>query len=245
MERRKLFASRLMPEHNRKPSQWSALFKVALELIDQASSNLGGYDIPWSFGGGTAMMLQIDHRESHDIDLFLEDPQFLGYFDPHKIDFDYSVMPSDYNGDGSRFQKFAFKDIGEIDFIVSSTFTSNPFLIRKIQGREIKLETTAEIIAKKIYFRGSEAKPRDIFDIAAAATTQRSLIVAALSSYKPQTQATLDRLSKLNPEFVDATIASLMIKPEYLSLIPECRAIAQSVLQEAMECDFDRGPMPG
>ncbi|MEO9132390.1 MAG: nucleotidyl transferase AbiEii/AbiGii toxin family protein [Sphingomonas sp.] len=27
----------------------------------------------WSFGGGTALMLMIDHRESHDIDIFLDD----------------------------------------------------------------------------------------------------------------------------------------------------------------------------
>jgi hypothetical protein len=25
----------------------------------------------WAIGGGTAMMLQIGHRESHDIDIFL------------------------------------------------------------------------------------------------------------------------------------------------------------------------------
>ncbi|RUW44700.1 hypothetical protein EOA32_36030, partial [Mesorhizobium sp. M1A.F.Ca.ET.072.01.1.1] len=36
----------------------------------------------WSFGGGTAMMIQIGHRESHDIDVFLDDPQLLGFMDP-------------------------------------------------------------------------------------------------------------------------------------------------------------------
>lgn len=29
----------------------------------------------WTFGGGTAMMLQIDHRISQDVDIFLPDPQ--------------------------------------------------------------------------------------------------------------------------------------------------------------------------
>jgi len=32
----------------------------------------------WTFGGGTALMLQIDHRESFDVDIFLDDPLSLG-----------------------------------------------------------------------------------------------------------------------------------------------------------------------
>jgi hypothetical protein len=28
-------------------------------------------------GGGTAMMMQIDHRSSRDIDIFVSDPQLL------------------------------------------------------------------------------------------------------------------------------------------------------------------------
>ncbi len=31
---------------------------------------------PWSFDGGTALMLQLGHRESYDIDLFT-DPRYL------------------------------------------------------------------------------------------------------------------------------------------------------------------------
>ena len=33
-------------------------------------------------------MLQIDHRESHDIDLFLSDPQFLPYLNPETEGFE-------------------------------------------------------------------------------------------------------------------------------------------------------------
>ena len=35
----------------------------------------------WTFGGGTALMLQIDHRESDDVDIFLPDPQLLPFLD--------------------------------------------------------------------------------------------------------------------------------------------------------------------
>jgi Nucleotidyl transferase AbiEii toxin, Type IV TA system len=57
----------------------------------------------WTFGGGTAMMLQINHRESNDVDIFLSDAQFLSFLDPQKCDFDLEIQPSDYHGDGARF----------------------------------------------------------------------------------------------------------------------------------------------
>ena len=80
----------------------------------------------WTFGGGTAMMLQIDHRESHDVDIFLPDPLFLPYLDPKTHDFVFEIQPTDYIGDGARSLKFVFQDIGEIDFIVASSLTSTP-----------------------------------------------------------------------------------------------------------------------
>ncbi|RWI31448.1 MAG: hypothetical protein E5X80_14645 [Mesorhizobium sp.] len=63
------------------------------------------------------MMIQIGHRESHDIDVFLDNPQLLGFIDPSKSHLHFETMPSDCLGDGLRFQKFAFEGIGEIDFI--------------------------------------------------------------------------------------------------------------------------------
>jgi len=37
---------------------------------------------PWTFGGGTVLMLRLAHRQSKDIDLFVPDPQYLGYVNP-------------------------------------------------------------------------------------------------------------------------------------------------------------------
>ncbi|MEI2298779.1 nucleotidyl transferase AbiEii/AbiGii toxin family protein [Ensifer sp. MJa1] len=57
-------------------SKWADLFDQACRIIDQANSSLTLIDT-WTFGGGTALMLQIDHRESFDVDIFLDDPQLL------------------------------------------------------------------------------------------------------------------------------------------------------------------------
>ena len=55
-------------------SHWAELFDQAQKIISQANSKFTVVD-RWSFGGGTALMLQIDHRESFDVDIFIDDPQ--------------------------------------------------------------------------------------------------------------------------------------------------------------------------
>lgn len=219
---------------SRRPSEWRRLFGIAVDLIEQLRENVGGFDFERSFGGGTAMMIQIGHRESHDIDIFLDDPQLLGFIDPSRNRLRFDPAPSDYQGDGRRFQKFTFENVGEIDFIVAGTLKQMPFDIREVEGRAVRLETVPEIIAKKIYYRGSEARPRDIFDIAAAARSQLGSVVEALTTFPEQVSRTRVRLEKLNPEFVHRAIAQLMIKPDYQASAADSLDTALAVLDEAL-----------
>lgn len=219
---------------SRRPSEWQRLFRITIDLIDQLRQNAGGYDFEWSFGGGTAMMIQIGHRESHDIDIFLDDPQLLGFIDPSRSHLHFETMPSDYLGDGHRFQKFAFEGIGEIDFIVAGALTTTPFETRVVEGRTVHLETIPEIIAKKVYYRGSEANPRDIFDIAAAARSQLGEVVNALRALPEHVARTRERMEKLNPEFVSRAIAQLMIMPDYESSAADSLVAAIAVLDEVL-----------
>ncbi|TPL96868.1 nucleotidyl transferase AbiEii/AbiGii toxin family protein [Mesorhizobium sp. B2-3-11] len=218
---------------SRRPSEWRRLFSIAVDLIDQLRENARGYDFEWSFGGGTAMMIQISHRESHDIDIFLDDPQLLGFVDPSRSRLRFDLMPSDYQGDGLRYQKFAFEGIGEIDFIVAGALTKAPFDTRDVESRTVRLETIPEIIAKKVYYRGSEARPRDIFDIAAAARSQRGAVVDALRVFPQQVARTRERLERLNPEFVSRAIAQLMIMPDYEASAADSLDAAIAVLDDA------------
>lgn len=55
---------------------------------------------------------------------------------------------------------------GEIDFVASPTLTNNPFEEHEVLGRNILLETPIEIVAKKIWYRGDRATPRDLLDLA-------------------------------------------------------------------------------
>ena len=56
---------------------WRLLLSRTIIGLEQLE--LQGQDVPeWILGGGTALMLQADHRLSKDIDAFIDDPQYLG-----------------------------------------------------------------------------------------------------------------------------------------------------------------------
>ena len=57
---------------------WQSLLGQAFKLIDHAEKVVD-QPIEWSFGGGTVLMLRMNHRHSKDIDVFLADPQVRDY----------------------------------------------------------------------------------------------------------------------------------------------------------------------
>lgn len=206
---------------------WARLLRIARSMIQEVNSEQLLID-EWTFGGGTAMMLQIDHRESRDIDIFLADPQSLALLNPDKRDFSFERHPSEYSGDGSKFMKLFFEGTGEIDFIVARAMTDVPAKLTMVEGENALLETIPEIIAKKIHYRGSQIKPRDIFDIAAAGEHYADPVINALRSLRPEVSRTLARIETLDSEFIGSAIAGLAIKEPF-------RPIATTALQRATE----------
>lgn len=177
------------------------------------------------------MMLQIGHRDSRDVDIFLSDPQLLGYLDPNKQNFTFEIAPDDSTSDGTRFQKFSFADIGEIDFIIAPALTTSPTIHRKIEGNAVLLETVAEIITKKIVHRGSTIAPRDIFDIAAASADYADAVTTELRTYRDAVAATIEQIERRNPEFVANTISQLMVRPEFQLIAKTASARALELLR--------------
>ena len=214
-------------------AQWDKLFVIACDLLDQVNAEHALID-RWSLGGGTAMMLQIGHRESDDIDIFLGDPQLLSYLDPAKRDFEFDIAPASYSTDGAGFLKLAFPGIGEIDFIVGQPLTDRPWTTAMVAGRTAQLETISEIITKKIYYRGSRIAPRDIFDIAATATTHQQTVVSALVHFRQHVEKAVNQITAGDPAFVADMISQLRIRPAFRSIAADAVEIASGVLREAL-----------
>jgi hypothetical protein len=96
------------------------------------------------------------------------------------------------------------------------------------------LETVAEIITKKIFYRGSRIAPRDIFDIAAASTTHRDEIVSALAEYKQKVELALAQISKSDKQFITDVIAELDIKPAFRHTAGDSIDVATELLRKAL-----------
>jgi len=215
---------------NSRPSQWEALLPEAFKIIDYVNRD-DEFLKSWTFGGGTAMMLQIGHRESHDIDLFLDDPQLLPYIRATLEDLNFEIGMPSYDGDGVRHLKVAFDKVGEIDFIVAGQITENNAKSTNVLSRKVELETIAEIIGKKICYRGSSLQPRDVFDIAAACYKGfADEIEKALSIIPDHRKVAAEKLDSLSHDYINNTISQLMIKPDFIEMSKDSISIAREVL---------------
>lgn len=154
---------------------WKGLFKHALSLVDEIARN--GVTAPfWTFGGGTVLMLRYQHRRSRDIDIFVPDPQYLGYVTPRLSSIAERISP-DYVEEADHVKLIRAE--GEIDFVAAPNLTTPGFERWRIAGREVRVETAAEIIAKKMWYRGDTATARDLFDLSLLIEREHDVLTGA------------------------------------------------------------------
>ena len=156
---------------------WQGLLQHAYLLIDEIEVH--GIQKPfWTFGGGTMLMLRYRHRMSKDIDIFMPDPQYLGFVSPRLSDVAGAV--SDKYVEGPGYIKL-MRSEGEIDFVASPNLTDEPFEVWELLGRRVKVETSAEIVAKKLWHRGDRVTARDLYDLAIVIEREPTALAAASS----------------------------------------------------------------
>lgn len=206
---------------------WETLFQRALVLIDSVGK--AGITLSdWTFGGGTVLMRRYQHRLSKDIDIFIPSPQYLNYLSPHLND-TAEEMTGDYTLQ-AEYLKLQFPE-GEIDFVVSAPLTHDPVITETIFGRKVMVETSMEIVAKKVWHRGDRFRARDIFDLALIAEKEP----AALTSIAPVLRDRRDVIlawidakeSGLRDEFANLEVL------EYRRNFDECLAIVKKAFKQA------------
>lgn len=144
---------------------WQKLLPQAYKLMDEVQRH-GGIEPFYTFGGGTVLMLRYDHRESKDIDFFVPDPQYLGYVTPRLSDVAEEMCGGAYS-EAAVYVKLQLSE-GEIDVVASPNLllAEAAFEFWELEGRQVRVETAGEIVAKKMYHRGNQGTPRDLFDLA-------------------------------------------------------------------------------
>ena len=169
---------------------WETLFQRALELIDSTQESGLVLD-DWTFGGGTVLMRRHHHRFSKDIDIFILDPQFLGYLSP-RLNTTAERLTAHYIEQAGSL-KLLFPE-GEIDFVASPLLTSDPTIVEDLFGRKVRVETSAEIVGKKVKHRGPEFTARDIFDLAMVAEKEPEAVQKIDALLKERREVILARI---------------------------------------------------
>jgi hypothetical protein len=162
--------------------------ELTLRAIDSVTTAAEPAPV-WTFGGGTSLAIDLGHRVSYDIDAFMDSASIIQRLVPIRnevtriICWNSETERSDYQYPG-HYLKLNIMGAGEIDFLSASPLLEDATIPYEFAGRIIKRERPAEIIAKKIYYRGSTFKSRDVFDLASTrAAMPEELIVAAASPF--------------------------------------------------------------
>jgi hypothetical protein len=206
-----------------RPGPWRELWPHALGLMSHLEAATASPE--WTFGGGTVLMLRHDHRFSKDIDLFVRDPQYLGHVNPRLGGFA-EGLTSEYE-ESAEYIKLQLA-AGEIDVVVGEPLTERSFDIAFHDGRQIRVETSAEIIAKKMWHRGDQAKARDLFDLCAVATFEPEAIEPASPFMARHAAAFLERLER-RAELAEAEFEQIEAR-SFKKSFWECLLLAQAIL---------------
>jgi predicted nucleotidyltransferase component of viral defense system len=204
---------------------WETLFQRALALIDAARKSGAPFD-DWSFGGGTVLMRRHDHRFSKDIDIFVPDPQFLGFLTP-RLSTQAELATVNYIEQANSI-KLYFPE-GEIDFVASAPLTATPTLGETLFGRRVQVETSTEIVAKKVWHRGAEFTARDIFDLAMVAEKEPGALEAIRPVLDDRRDVILLRMKKHEISLRE-TFGALEAL-DYRRSYDECTALVRRVLR--------------
>ena len=152
------------------PSQWQMLMGLTLQAIDSVTAE---NEPPpyWTFGGGTSLAIDLEHRISYDIDAFMDSARIVKQLVPvnnhatRAICWDAARQKANYQYLG-HYLKLILTDVGEIYFLTASSLVDGSTTAFNFNGRIIDRERPCEVIAKKIYYRGTTFKSRDVFDLA-------------------------------------------------------------------------------
>ena len=203
---------------------WETLFQRALVLIDSVGK--AGITLSdWTFGGGTVLMRRYRHRFSKDIDIFIPSPQYLNYLSPHLND-TAEAMTGDYTLQ-AEYLKLQFPE-GEIDFVVSAPLTHDAANAETLFGREVMVETSTEIVAKKVWHRGDRFRARDIFDLALIAEKEPEALKSIAPILRDRKNVILARIKSGDANLRD-DFANLEVL-EYRRSYDECVKIVTKVL---------------
>jgi hypothetical protein len=173
---------------------WKQVIKSAYRIFDDLEAK-GFGEPPFSLGGGTVLMLRFRHRLSKDIGWFGYDAQWLSLLTP-RLNETAAGIAQDYAEQANAIKITTAQ--GDIDFIIAAD-VARPVNreVRVVEGRELEVDPTDEILAKKLFYRAAALKARDVYDLSAVIDLDADAARKAAAAAEPRKQQILHRLRAL------------------------------------------------
>lgn len=154
------------------------------------------------FGGGTALAVHYQHRTSYDVDLFITDADVVRDLTPARNPATRALLKEHKYEYPGNYLKLRL-DEGEIDFILATSRTERPCQPWSFEGRPVLIETPWETAIKKIFYRPSTFKVRDIFDLAAVVDRHPDELRSCLDQVEDRLDKLEDRIRRVAPSYAD------------------------------------------
>jgi predicted nucleotidyltransferase component of viral defense system len=120
---------------------------------------------------------------------------------------------------------------GEIDVVAAGALTHPATGMEIILGRQVQVETSAEILAKKIYHRAREFTARDLFDFALIAEKEPESLCSISNILRDRRDTLLVRINE-NDATLRLVFAQLDVL-EYRRSYDECVDLVVAALVAA------------
>lgn len=168
----------------------------------------------WTFGGGTALAVHYDHRISYDIDAFVTSADIVSALAPNQNPVVKRLIGNSKYEFPGNYLKLVF-DAGEIDFIVGGRRTDRAAAPWDFEDRSILLENPWEIGIKKLFYRPSAFKIRDVFDLAVIMDRHPEELVGSLHKVADRLDRAMDRISLLSSVYGKQVLSDVNPRPGY------------------------------
>ena len=136
-------------------------------------------------------MRRYRHRRSTGVDIFLRDTRALQCFSP-RLNEAVGASVVGYVEEATAVRVY-FPE-GEVAFIACGLLTPDPVRRESIIGRAVLVETSTEILAKKLVHRAATFPARDLFDFAAVASLEPNALRSLGGILRANRVALLERL---------------------------------------------------
>jgi hypothetical protein len=176
-------------------SAWRGLLASTLHLLDTLPV------VPeWSFGGGTSLAVHYGHRHSYDIDAFVGGSDVIRALSPNRNPATKALLDGGKYEYPGNYLKLVL-DSGEIDFIVGGSHTDRPVETWEFEGRDVPIDTPWETAMKKMFYRPSTFKVRDVFNLAAVVDHHPDELRAGMAEIEDRLPRLLNRIDLLRPVY--------------------------------------------